>query len=228
MFVLNDMPRQLDAELIRTLSQVETATVGHVKHSGFLDRDIRAVVDGRRVAGTAVTLRIPGPDSALLHYIAPQLRAGDFLIIDRCGDTRHACWGGVLANVAKERKLAGVVVDGPATDFAEIRRCGVPVWCRGPSPITTKVLGLEGYFNVPVSVGGVVVNPGDMVLGDESGVLVIAPDEAAQVGQMALGLQEAEIVMLRRLAEGERLPEITGASRVIEDRLYQQTKVARA
>ncbi|CAE6867675.1 4-carboxy-4-hydroxy-2-oxoadipate aldolase [Paraburkholderia aspalathi] len=222
MFVINDMPRQLDVELIQMLSAVETATVGHVRHGGFVDRGIRAVLDERRVAGTAVTLRIPGPDSALLHYVVPHLREGDFLVVDRCGDTRHACWGGVLANVARAKKLAGVVVDGPATDFGEIRKCGVPVWCRGPSPITTKVLGLEGAFNVPISVGGVVVVPGDAVLGDESGVLVLSAPEAMRVGQQAIGLQDAEIVMLKRLADGERLPDITGATEVIESRLRQQ------
>lgn len=221
MFVLNDMPDQLDAELVQMLEKVETATVGHVRHAGFFDRGIRAVIEDRRAAGTAVTLRIPGPDSALLHYVVPQLREGDFLIVDRCGDTRHACWGGVLANVARQKRLAGVVVDGPATDFAEIRKCGVPVWCRGPSPITTKVLGLGGAFNVPVSVGDVVVTPGDAVLGDESGVLVLSANEAAQVSQMALGLQEAEIVTLKRLSDGERLPDITGATDLIRAKLSQ-------
>jgi len=216
MFILKEMPRQISPELVQMLERVETATVGHVQHSGFVNPAIRAVIPERRVAGTAVTLRIPGPDSTLLHYVVPLLRAGDFLVVERCDDTRHACWGGVLANVAKSIKLAGVVIDGPATDFSEIRRCEVPVWCRGPSPITTKVLGLEGAFNVPVSVGGVTVMPGDAVLADESGVLVLGVEDVERVSRLALDMQDAELVMLDRLARGDRLPDITGATSVVE------------
>ena len=169
MFVLNPLPSQLPSALIAELAQVETATVGHFLHSGFVDPAIRAVLPDKRIAGTAVTLRIPHADSTLLHHILGLVRPGDFLVIDRCGDARHACWGGVVTNTAKVAGVVGAVIDGVATDFNEVRRCEMPIWCRGPSPITTKLLGLEGAFNVPVSVGGQTVSPGDAVLADESG-----------------------------------------------------------
>ena len=159
MFAINPLPEAIPAETLRLLQRVETATVGHVLHSGFVDPQIRAVLPDKRVAGTAVTLRIPGPDSTLLHHVLGLVRPGDFLVIDRCGDARHACWGGVVTNAAKIAGVVGAVIDGLATDFSEIRRCEMPLWCRGPSPITTKLLGLEGAFNVPVSVGGQAVTP---------------------------------------------------------------------
>ncbi|WP_229758344.1 RraA family protein [Paraburkholderia caffeinilytica] len=189
-----------------------------MQHSGFVDPAIRAVLPERRVAGTAVTLRIPGADSTLLHYILPHLRPGDFVVIERCGDTRHACWGGVVTNTAKRAGVAGAVIDGVATDFSEIRRCEMPVWCRGPSPITTKILGLEGAFNVPISVGGQSVNPGDAILADESGVVVLEAGRAAQIGRMALDMQQAELLLLERLAKGERLPDISGATALVDTR----------
>src|SRR5829696_2758403 len=217
MFVINPLPDPLHPDLVNLLERVETATVGHVLHSGFVDPDVRAVLPERRVAGTAVTLRIPGPDSTLLHHILGLVRPGDFLVIDRAGDRRHACWGGVVTNAAKAAGVVGAVIDGPATDFSEIRRCDMPLWCRGPSPITTKLLGLEGAFNVPVTVGGQTVSAGDAVLADESGVLVVKREQAEAIARRALDMQEREITLLERIHKGEKLADISGASRIIEN-----------
>ncbi|MCQ4161628.1 RraA family protein [Roseomonas sp. GC11] len=218
MFEIHPMPVQLDPALVALLQDVETATVGHVLHSGFMDAALRAVLPEARVAGTAVTLRMPHADSTLLHHAMSLVRPGDFLVIDRAGDTRHACWGGVITNAAKLAGVAGAVIDGPATDFSEIRRCGMPMWCRGPSAITTKLLGLEGAMNVPVSVGGVSVEPGDAILADESGVIVLKPAEAGAMARRALAMQAAELELLARLRAGEALAAITGASAKIEAR----------
>ncbi|MFN3936147.1 MAG: RraA family protein [Gemmobacter sp.] len=212
MFDIGPMPEQIAAGTLARLAQVETATVGHVLHGQFADRDLRAVLPEKRIAGTAVTLRIPGADSTLLHHALSLVRPGDFLVIDRCGDTVHACWGGVVTNVARNAGVVGGVIDGPATDFGEIRRCEMPVWCRGPSPITTKILGLEGTLNRTVSVGGVAVEPGDAVLADESGVLFLKPWQCDAIAERALEMQAREIELLERLAAGERLGDISGAT----------------
>ena len=216
MFQLQPLPEPLPQSLVSLLERVETATIGHVLHSGFVDPAIRAVLPDKRVAGTAVTLRIPGPDSTLLHHVLSLVRPGDFLVIDRAGDTRHACWGGVVTNAAKVAGVVGGVIDGPATDFSEVRRCEMPLWCRGPSPITTKLLGLEGAFNVPVTVGGQTVSPGDAVLADESGVVILRREEAEAIARRALDMQEREITLLERIYKGEKLADISGATRMVE------------
>ena len=216
MFQLRPLPEPLPRDLVALLERVETATIGHVLHSGFVDPAIRAVLPEARVAGTAVTLRIPGADSTLLHHVLSLVRPGDFLVIDRAGDTRHACWGGVVTNAAKVAGVVGGVIDGPATDFSEVRRCAMPLWCRGPSPITTKLLGLEGAFNVPVTVGGQTVSPGDAVLADESGVVILKREEAEAIARRALDMQEREITLLERIYNGEKLADISGATRMVE------------
>lgn len=215
MFTINPMPPQIPADLIALLEQVETATLGHVLHHGFVDPAIRTVWEGPRVAGTAVTVRIPGADSTLLHHAVSTARPGDVLVIDRCGDTRHACWGGVTTNAAKLAGIAAVVIDGPATDFGEIRRAGMPVWCRGPTPLTTKFLSLESAMNVAVSVGGVAVNPGDAILADESGVVVLASGGAEALARRAIQMQDNELQVLARLRAGEALADISGANQLI-------------
>ena len=216
MFTVNPMPQPIDADLLVRMGRVETATIGHFLHSGFLDRGIAAVLPDRRVAGTAVTARLPHADSTILHYLTKIVRPGDFVLIDRCGDDRHACWGGVVTHAMSGAGIAGAAIDGPATDLSEIRRVELPVWCRGPSPITTKILGLEGALNVPVTVGGQIISPGDAVIADESGVVVLGPSMAAWAADKALAIQEAEIELLARLAAGERLPDISGATKLVE------------
>ncbi|EIM77419.1 MAG: 4-hydroxy-4-methyl-2-oxoglutarate aldolase [Nitratireductor sp.] len=216
MYQVNSMPEQLAQAKIDKLMQVETATVGHFLHANFLDTGIRSMLPRVRAAGTAVTLRLPHADSTLLHYAMDHIRPGDFVIIDRAGDTRHACWGGVITHTAARKKAAGAVVDGPATDVADFERHGFPMWCRGPSPITTKLLGVSGEMNIPVSVGGVVVNPGDAVLADENGVLILSPDEVDMVADRAIQMQAREVELLKRIDAGESLPTISGAKARVE------------
>ncbi len=219
MFIVRPMPEQIAPGLVAELEKCEVATIGHVLHSGFVDPEIRAVLPNARVAGTAVTLRIPHADSTLLHYLTAHVRPGDIVVIERCGDERHACWGGVITNAMKLAGVKAGVIDGPATDFSEIRRVEMPMWCRGPSPITTKLLGLEGAINVPVNVGGQTVSPGDAVLCDESGVVVLAPADAPTIAARAIAMQKAELELLARLAAGEKLPDISGARAMVEGKL---------
>jgi regulator of RNase E activity RraA len=169
-----------------------------------------------------VTLSIPGPDSTLLHHAMNLVRPGDVLVIERCGDRKHACIGGVLALVARLTGLAGVVVDGPVTDVGEIRAQGVPMWSRGLSPITTKLLALGGRLNAPISCGGVAVNPGDAVLADENGVLVLARDAVAEACDIALADQAEEVDFNNELRGGKRLGELSGASAKIAAALERQ------
>ena len=219
MFTVNPMPAQLSPDLVALLEKCEVATIGHVLHSGFLDREIRAVLPTKRVAGTAVTLRIPHADSTALHYLTKLVRPGDVVVIDRCGDNKHAAWGGVITHAMKMAGVKAGVIDGPATDFSEIHKTDMPMWCRGPSPITTKILGTEGSINVPVSVGGQAIEPGDAVLCDESGVVVLKPATAEAYAKRAIEMQERELVLLERLRKGEWLPDISGATAHVEGKL---------
>ena len=147
------------------------------------------------------------------------LRPTDVLLIDRSGDTKHACWGGVITNAAAICGFKAGIVDGPVTDVNEIRSNDFPMWSRGRSSITTKLYAQSGAFNVPISIGGVTVNPGDAVLADESGVIILDPAEADGVADKALGMQKAELELISRLRSGEPLGQITGASKMVEERL---------
>ncbi|MEQ8357027.1 MAG: RraA family protein [Kiloniellaceae bacterium] len=214
-YTTRPMPAQIDASLQDKASRAETATIGHRRHMGFVDKAIQCILPGRRVAGTAVTLALPGQDSTLLHHIIQFLRPGDVLVIDRLGDHKHACLGGGVAAAIKASGCSGVVIDGPCTDVPEIEDLDLPVWCRGAAPITTRLYDIGGSFNVPVSCGGAVVIPGDVVLADFSGALVMPPDEAGADIDWALGKQAGEMEGHKRLLAGEKLGERTGASAMV-------------
>lgn len=211
-YIVEAMPPQLSAEVVALLEQAETATIGHWRHWGFVDRGVRALLRGRRVAGTAVTVQIPGPDSTLLHHALGLLRPGDILVVDRLGDVRHACWGGGVTVAAKAAGAKAGVVDGPCTDLEEVEASDFPLWGRGLAPITTRIYDLGGRLNVPVAIGGAVVCPGDAVLCDESGVLVLPPGEAEQEARAAIDRQGRGLAMQDRVAKGAKLGEISGAS----------------
>lgn len=211
-YEIGPMPAQISAEVAALLRQAETATVGHWRHWGFCDRRIQAMIRGPRVAGTAVTVAIPGADSTALHHALGLLRPGDVLLVDRLGDDRHACWGGGVTVAAKAAGAMAGVVDGPTTDIEEIEASAFPMWSRGLAPITTRIYDLGGRINMPVSIGGVVVMPGDAVICDESGVLVLPPGEAEEEARRAIETQQRGMQTQDRVARGEKLGALSGAT----------------
>jgi 4-hydroxy-4-methyl-2-oxoglutarate aldolase len=223
MFDVRAMPEQASPDLIARAQRVEPATIGHFRFRGFPAPNIRPVGSPKRIAGTAVTLALPASDSTLLHYAAGIIRPGDILIIDRLGDKTHACLGGGVAISLMRFGLTGVIIDGPCTDPEEIRDSGLPVWAAGVSPITTRVGGLGGAMNVPVSIGGAVVMPGDIVIADEAGIVILPPGEALADIDRALGLQLSEPAFIGRVSRETPLGELTGANALVESKLSDRS-----
>src|SRR5256886_2303739 len=166
------------ARLVQNLVRAEPATIGHFRNWGFMDPAIRAMQSDLRIAGPAVTVRVPGGAGTIVGYALGQVRPGDVLVIDRCGDHRHAASGGLVAYACKVAKIAGVIIDGMATDIGEVRKYGVPLWCRGLSAVTTKRLGLPGEFCRPVSRRGGDAQPGGVVIAHQCGLAVLPAAEA--------------------------------------------------
>ncbi|MCJ8139048.1 RraA family protein [Falsirhodobacter halotolerans] len=212
-YKINPMPEQIPQADLDLLAQCETATMGHWRQFGFLSRQIQPLIPRRRVVGTAVTIAIPGPDSTLLHHLLSLIRPGDFVIVDRLHDDRYACWGGGVTVGAKAAGAVGAAVDGPCTDLEEIEASDFPMWCRGISPITTRLYDIGGAINVPVSCGNTVVMPGDAVLADESGVLVLPRDEVASEAQKAIDTQARGKGREGQVRAGEaKLGDLSGAT----------------
>ncbi|VXB05588.1 Dimethylmenaquinone methyltransferase [Burkholderia sp. 8Y] len=155
----------------------------------------------KAMAGTAVTVRTRPGDNLAIHLAFDFCRPGDVLVIDGGGDLHQALMGDIMASYAESIGLKGLVIDGAIRDVASLRARDFPVYARGVTHRGPYKNG-PGEINVPVSVGGMVVHPGDIVVGDEDGVLAIAQADAADVlkGARAQELKEAQA--LRSILEG--------------------------
>lgn len=203
-----------DDEMIAKLREVSFATLGHFLEHGFVQHTIRAMVPGSRIVGRAVTLRLAEADACAVNRALITLQPGDVLVIDMAGDHSHACIGAVTQFAARCAGAAGIVVDGVVTDLNELRTCQLPVFARGTTQLTTKLVGgEESLLNVAVTCGGVAVQPGDMVLADDNGVLIVPTVQLAKVIDRALTSDLVEPDLLARLRNGDPLSSVLVTNR---------------
>ncbi|KAA0079575.1 RraA family protein [Trinickia soli] len=153
------------------------------------------------MAGTAVTMRSRGGDNLTYLRALDFCRPGDVLVIDAGGDLNNAVVGGILSFYAASVGVVGLVVDGAIRDVAEIRERDFPVYARGVTHRGPYKDG-PGEINVSVSVGGMVVNPGDIVVGDQDGLLAIAQVDAQEVIEKARAVLATEAETIRAMKEG--------------------------
>lgn len=153
------------------------------------------------LAGTAVTARSRGGDNLTYLRALEFCRPGDVLVVDAGGDLANAVVGGILSFYAAHIGVAGVVIDGAVRDVAEIRAREFPVYARGVTHRGPYKDG-PGEINVPVSVGGMVVNPGDIVVGDQDGLMAFARDEAELLIEKARAHLATEAETIRAMKEG--------------------------
>jgi 4-hydroxy-4-methyl-2-oxoglutarate aldolase len=135
---------------------------------------------GMKLAGPAFTIEVRPGDNLMIHAAMSMAKPGDILVIDGKGDRSCALMGAIMINACKQLKLGGVVMDGAMRDTLELRELGFPVFCIGTNPNgPTKFV--PGRINWPVSVGGIAVSPGDLVVGDADGVVFVEREKAASL-----------------------------------------------
>lgn len=156
---------------------------------------------GGTMAGTAVTVRTRGGDNLTMLRAYEYCRPGDVMVIDAGGDVTNAVLGGILSYYGATIGLSGMVVDGAIRDVAEIRERDFPLYARGVSHRGPYKDG-PGEINVPVCIGGMVVNPGDIIVGDQDGLLAFDPSEAAELIAKAQALGHKEDETMRAIKEG--------------------------
>ncbi|AQX59307.1 RraA family protein [Pseudomonas syringae pv. actinidiae] len=172
--------QQLSDAVIEQFRGIAASTLGHLTDSGYL-RGIRPLFDGARLVGNVVTVKVHLPDGSILRDALLNSLPGDVLVIECVGDEHCACWGELRTLAGLIKGLAGVVVSGAVTDVAALREHRLPVFSQGISAVTTRSLGESGELNGPVDIGGVVVNPGDIAIGDDDGVFILSPQQANEL-----------------------------------------------
>ncbi|CAN7644201.1 RraA family protein [Variovorax sp. LjRoot290] len=199
----NPSAAQVDPKILAALREMPVAALSDNMHRNIgttgLNPYHRPVA--RTMAGTAVTARSRGGDNLTYLRALEFCRPGDVLVIDAGGILNNAVVGGILSFYAAHIGVVGVVVDGAIRDVAEIRAREFPVYARGVTHRGPYKDG-PGEINVPVSVGGMVVNPGDIVVGDQDGLMAFAPDEAELLIEKARAHLETEAETIRAMKEG--------------------------
>ncbi|QVQ52647.1 RraA family protein [Spiractinospora alimapuensis] len=148
-------------------------------------------ISGRYLAGIAITVRTRPSDNLMVHRALDLAEPGDVLVVDACGGSAHAIIGGLMARYASHRGIAGIVVDGAVRDVEDLNALGLPVFARGLNPNGPYKDG-PGEINTPIGCGGEAVLPGDLILGDADGVVVVPQGDAESVERDADALRRHE------------------------------------
>jgi len=188
-------------ELVQGFAGIPVANIADEMGRMFcLDAAIRPL-NTAPLLGTAFTVRARPGCNLMLHRALDMAEPGDVVIVEDQGDQTNALTGENMMLWAERRGLAGVIVDGAVRDLESIGQMRFPVYSRGINPRGPHKSG-PGEINVPISCGGVVVNPGDILVGDQDGVVVIAPADAQAVLAKARKKLEKEIATRKAIAAG--------------------------
>jgi len=199
--VPSELYRRTGPERVReVLLKVSTANLSDGAHRAPCIRGLRPLTPGLKMVGTAVTVRTyPGDWSKPVQAI-DQAAPGDVIVID-AGGRGPAVWGELATHSAIQRNLAGVVVDGAVRDTADIRALGFPAFARLVQPNAGEPRGF-GEINVPIVVGGVRVEPGDWLVGDDDGVMAVPRARAAEMANYAMDCLEKENRIRQEIRHG--------------------------
>jgi RraA family protein len=173
---------RLAPELMNQFADFATPDISDLLNRLYaVDPEIRCLTgDTHHVNGPACTVKVFPGDNLMVHKALDVIEPGDIVIIDAGGSTLNAVLGDLISTKAKHRGAAGFVVDGLVRDLPGIRELDLPVFARGTSPIGPLHRG-PGEINYPICCGGVVVNPGDLIVGDAMGVVVVPQIIAAEL-----------------------------------------------
>lgn len=168
-----------------------------------------------KIAGRVVTVKLVAADKAkpkrhLCTAAIEGATAGNVIVVEHHDRDDCAGWGGILSLAAKERGLAGTIVDGLARDVDESREAGYPVFARAATPRTARGRIVEAAWNVPVTIGGVEVSAGDLVIADGSGVVFVAREREREVLEAAELIAAREHAMARAVKDGNRVSQVMG------------------
>ncbi len=207
---------ELTEELKKRLLKTSPAQIGHYIENGYMSPDIKPVYPEVKMLGPAYTVRLTADDSATLYYAMERAPKGSVIVIDRGGDMTFACCGEIVVSAAKSLGMEGIVIDGPATDSMAIKKIRFPVFCKGLSAVTTRFLGTGGTYNIPVSCGGVVTKPGDIVFGDADGVIVLSAKDCIKYIDKAEADDIEEQEWKELLKQGRKISELCNINRLVE------------
>jgi 4-hydroxy-4-methyl-2-oxoglutarate aldolase len=197
----------VSASIAGELATFDTGTLCESGARAFAP-GLRPVWPSGRLVGRALTVQCPAGQNLMLHRAVARAEPGEVIVV-RCDDTLHGYWGEVLAAASQARGITGLVIDGSVRDVEAIAELGFPVFAAGVAlPGTGKAA--EGSIGEPLEIRGACVQPGDTIVADVSGIVVIASDQLAAITARARARNEMERGIIADLARGRTTLELLG------------------
>lgn len=194
--------KRVPGEILSQFADLPVANIDDcMGRNAAIDANIRPM-NKAKVLGSAFTVRVPQGDNLMFHKAMDLAKPGDVIVIDAGGGMEHAIFGELMVTYCKIRGIAGIIVDGCIRDSDAIADMDFPVYARGITPNGPYKNG-PGEINVPVSIGGKVVCPGDIIAGDCDGVVIIKPEDAqALIAKTKAVIDKEAAIMDKILNEG--------------------------
>lgn len=201
----------------RELARLGSATVYEAGgRGGYVDADLYQAVPGSRAAGPARTVVCGQDDNLMVHAVMAEVRPGEVIVLTMPEPRPVALVGDLLATQAQAAGAAAILVDASIRDVEELAEMGLPIWARWVR-VKGALKETAGAINVPVTVGGATINPGDVLVLDADGVAVVPQDRVAEVLEASIAREEKERVKRAKLQAGEKSYDLDGLRAVVEE-----------
>jgi len=204
-------------ELIDEFKVLSTAIVSDaMNRMNSMSAEIKPIIGDVNIAGSAVTVQCIAGDNLMIHKAIYIAEPGDVIVIDARGHKDTAVWGNIMTKACKIRGIEAVVIDGSIRDIRENKEEKYPIFCKGVVPAGSQK-SWGGNINVPIQCGGAHVDPGDIIVGDDDGVVVVPRNIAKEVLKKAKERAKTEEEWINEIQKGKTTLEVIGLDKKLDE-----------